>query len=67
MIMNVLLALLAVIVVAIAASMFLDDNTLSYLITRPSDVPVLDIIGTTDSSQEFFMNTQLSDDMPYNY
>ena len=67
MIMNVLLALLAVIVVAIAASMFLDDNTLSYLITRPSDVPVLDIIGTADSSQEFFMNTQLSDDMPYNY
>jgi hypothetical protein len=68
MVMNVLLALLAVIVVAIAASMFLDDNTMSYFINRPSDVPILDTIGlTNDSNIEFFMNTQISDDIPNHY
>ena len=68
MVMNALLGLLAVIVVAIAASMFLDDNVLSYFINRPSDVPVLDAIRTSsDSNLEFFMNTQISDDMPNHY
>ena len=72
MVINVLLALLAVIVVAIAVSMFLDDNTMSYFINRPSDVPVLDAIGltsvsTSDSNLEFFMNTQISDDIPNYY
>ena len=68
MVMNVLLALLAVIVVAIAASMFLDDNTMSYFINRPSDVPILDVIGSTSvSNLEFFMNTQNSDDIPNHY
>ena len=67
MVMNALLGLLAVIVVAIAASMFLDDNTLSYFINRPSNVPVLDAIGTTNANLEFFMNTQISDDMPNHY
>jgi hypothetical protein len=68
MVMNVLLALLAVIVVAIAASMFLDDSVLSYFINRPSNVPVLDAIGlTSDSNLDFFMNTQISDDIPMHY
>lgn len=68
MVMNALLGLLAVIVVAIAASMFLDDNTMSYLINKPSNVPVLDVIGSTsDSNLKFFMNTQISDDIPNHY
>jgi hypothetical protein len=66
MVMNTLLALFAVIVVAIAASMFLDDNTLSYL--RQSDVPIIDTNGlTTDTNLDFFMNTQRSDDVPNHY
>ena len=67
MVMNALLGLLAVIVVAIAVSMFLDDSVLSYFINRPSDVPVLDTIGPTNANLEFFMNTQISDDMPEHY
>jgi hypothetical protein len=62
MLMNTLLALLAVIVVAIAASMFLDDSVLSYL--RQNDVPIID---TTEPKLEFFMNTQISDDIPNHY
>ena len=50
MVMNTLLALLAVIVVAITASMFLDDNTMSYLINKPSNVPVLDAIGSSNAN-----------------
>lgn len=67
MLLNTLLALFAVIVVAIAVSMFLDDNTLSYF--RNKDlVPVLNTNDLTlGSNQEFFINTQISDDMPYNY
>ncbi len=67
MVMNDLLALLAVIVVAIAASMFLDDSVLSYFINRPSNVPVLDAIGSTNANLDFFMNTQISDDIPNHY
>ncbi len=66
--MNTLLALFAVIVVALAASMFLDDSVLSYFIRRESGVPILNTNDlTSDYKQEFFMNTQISDDMPYNY
>jgi len=68
MMLNVLLALLAVIVVAIATSMFLDDRVLSYLVRRETGVPVLNPIDlTSNADQEFFINTQISDDMPYNY
>ena len=66
--LNTLLALFAVIVVAIAASMFLDDSVLSYFIRREAGVPVLNTnVLTPNVGQEFFMNTQISDDMPYNY
>ncbi len=68
MLLNSLLGLLAVVVVAIAAAMFLDDSMLSYFIRRESDVPVLNTnVLTPNIGQEFFMNTQISDDMPYNY
>jgi hypothetical protein len=66
MVMNTLLALFAVLVVAIAASMFLDDNTLSYL--RQSDVPIINTNElTSDTNLDFFMNTQRSDDVPNHY
>ena len=70
MVMNTLLALFAVLVVAIAASMFLDDSVLSYL--RQPDVPIINTNGltsglTSDTNLEFFMNTQRSDDIPNNY
>ncbi len=66
MVMNTLLALFAVLVVAIAASMFLDDNTLSYL--RQNDVPIINTNElTTDTKLDFFMNTQRSDDVPNHY
>ena len=68
MLLNTLLALFAVIVVALAAAMFLDDSVLSYFIRRESDVPVLNTnVLTPNGGQEFFMNTQISDDMPYTY
>ena len=66
MVMNTLLALFAVLVVAIAASMFLDDSVLSYL--RQPDVPIINTNGLTSGTNlEFFMNTQRSDDIPNNY
>jgi hypothetical protein len=66
MVMNTLLALFAVLVVAIAASMFLDDSVLSYL--RQSDVPIINTNElTTDTNLDFFMNTQRSDDVPNHY
>lgn len=74
--LNAFLGLLAVIVVAIAVSMFLDKRLLSYLINN-SDVPVLntdvvinDVINEVINevtNTKFLMNTQISDDIPYNY
>jgi len=66
MVMNTLLALFAVLVVTIAASMFLDDSVLSYL--RQNDVPIINTNElASDTKLDFFMNTQRSDDVPNHY
>jgi hypothetical protein len=68
--LKTILGLLAVIVIAIMSSMFLDESTMSYF--RSDHVSIIDqtnflLSNANATSNTFLMNSQVSDDVPLHF
>ena len=66
--LKTILGLLAVIILVIASAMFLDDSTMSFFRSdHIADSPIILSNVTNSNTNEFLMNTQVSDDIPIHF